>query len=116
MSLTVQQLSEQEKVVRMLTNDISPQASPKAVKTKSSTPLSPSRRQDSVDSMATLGSSKTLFKAGSYGQLAVPGSPSPLPAHPTQKSNASARKGRRITIEHDINRLACEFCPDLDLF
>lgn len=91
--------------MKLLTGDLSPNFSTRANKTS---PLSPSRRQDSEENSSALGSSKLLFKTGSYGQLAVSGSPIPLPPHPTQKSNASARKGRRITIEHDINRLACE--------
>ncbi|KLT45454.1 kinesin-domain-containing protein [Cutaneotrichosporon oleaginosum] len=33
----------------------------------------------------------------------MPGSPSPLPMHPSQFSNS--RKHRRVTLEHDINRL-----------
>ncbi|WVO15973.1 hypothetical protein L204_103638 [Cryptococcus depauperatus] len=37
--------------------------------------------------------------------LALPTTPTPLPMHPSQFSNASARKGRRRTIEHDIDLL-----------
>jgi centromeric protein E len=40
--------------------------------------------------------------------LALPTTPTPLPAHPTQISNSSSRKGRRLTIEHDIDKLAGE--------
>ncbi|WVR06885.1 hypothetical protein IAU60_003921 [Kwoniella sp. DSM 27419] len=38
--------------------------------------------------------------------LALPTTPTPLPMHPSQVSNASLRKSRRVTIEHDIDRLA----------
>lgn len=37
--------------------------------------------------------------------LALPTTPTPLPVHPAQFSNASVRKGRRATIEHDIDLL-----------
>nr|KIR85317.1 centromeric protein E [Cryptococcus tetragattii IND107] len=37
--------------------------------------------------------------------LALPTTPTPLPLHPAQFSNASVRKGRRATIEHDIDFL-----------
>lgn len=41
--------------------------------------------------------------------LALPTTPTPLPLHPAQFSNASVRKGRRATIEHDIDFLTGEF-------
>lgn len=41
--------------------------------------------------------------------LALPTTPTPLPLHPAQFSNASVRKGRRATIEHDIDLLTGEF-------
>lgn len=37
---------------------------------------------------------------------ASPDKPSPLPRHPSQASNATARKARRVTIEHDIETLS----------
>nr|XP_031863411.1 uncharacterized protein CI109_001287 [Kwoniella shandongensis]KAA5530483.1 hypothetical protein CI109_001287 [Kwoniella shandongensis] len=40
--------------------------------------------------------------------LALPSTPTPLPMHPNQFSNAALRKGRRVTIEHDIDRLSVE--------
>ena len=39
--------------------------------------------------------------------LPLPTSPSPLPKHPSQFSNTSG-KARRLTIEHDMDRLAGE--------
>jgi hypothetical protein len=36
------------------------------------------------------------------------GSPRPIPMHEGMKSNASARKGRRLTVEHDLERLQSE--------
>lgn len=37
--------------------------------------------------------------------LALPTTPTPLPMHPSQFSNTSTRRGRRITIDHDIDLL-----------
>jgi centromeric protein E len=37
--------------------------------------------------------------------LALPTTPSPLPMHPSQFSNTSTRRGRRITIDHDMDLL-----------
>lgn len=41
--------------------------------------------------------------------LALPTTPTPLPMHATQYDNASTKKGRRVTIEHDLDILAGEF-------
>jgi centromeric protein E len=41
--------------------------------------------------------------------LALPTTPTPLPMHTSQFDNTSGRKGRRITIEHDIDILMGEY-------
>lgn len=40
--------------------------------------------------------------------LALPTTPTPLPMHPSQFDNTSGRKGRRLTIDHDMNLLSGE--------
>ena len=37
--------------------------------------------------------------------LALPTTPTPLPMHPSQFSNTTMRKGRRVTIDHDLDLL-----------
>ena len=37
--------------------------------------------------------------------LALPTTPTPLPMHPSQFSNTSTRRGRRVTIDHDLDFL-----------
>jgi hypothetical protein len=56
------------------------------------------------------GTSKSLLKSpGSPGfwhyNHGQTGSPRPIPMHEGMKSNASARKGRRLTVENDLERL-----------
>ncbi|GFZ46737.1 hypothetical protein JCM24511_03957 [Saitozyma sp. JCM 24511] len=43
--------------------------------------------------------------AAGLSDMAKRDSPSPLPSHPSQWSNTSSKKGRRITIEHDMGLL-----------
>ena len=40
--------------------------------------------------------------------LALPTTPTPLPMHPSQFSNTTMRKGRRVTIDHDLDLLTGE--------
>lgn len=59
------------------------------------------------------GTSKSLLKSpGSPGfwhyNHGQTGSPRPIPMHEGMKSNASARKGRRLTVENDLERLRGE--------
>lgn len=46
--------------------------------------------------------------AAGLSDMAKTDSPSPLPSHPSQWSNTSSKKGRRITIEHDMGLLEGE--------
>ena len=88
-------MQKQQEIVRMLTGD--EDASPAKLI------ISPRSTKFTKGGMkASLPSTFTAFN------LALPSAPTPLPAHPKQVNNASLRKARRITIEHDIETLGGE--------
>jgi centromeric protein E len=131
----MQELEQQREVVRRLTADpgASPTASPGSRHTKAKSlgnacdsPLpvqdkGPGRTKMHISSTFTAHNlalpctSATLHHprspkglgATAGGATGSP-SPSPLPSHPSQWNNSSAKKGRRVTIEHDIDLLAGE--------
>lgn len=66
---------------------------------------------ENVSPRPSLGSSHAkvhLPSSFTAKNLALPTTPTPLPMHPSQFSNTTARKGRRITIDHDIDLLTGE--------
>ena len=107
-----QELEQQRDVVRRLTADPSAvtctpthRISPRTMHGKS---MSLSICETPKDSPLVPGSAnlkKSFPSTFTAKNLALPTSPSPLPMHPSQYSNTSTKKGRRITIEHDMDRL-----------
>ncbi|ODO06440.1 centromeric protein E [Cryptococcus wingfieldii CBS 7118] len=105
------EMEKQREIVRLLTNDHSNT-------TYSPSPRVPSRTHAKAHSISH---SPTESPAGSTPAKAIPstftarnlalpstplpGTPTPLPMHPSQFNNATARKGRRITIDHDMDLL-----------
>jgi centromeric protein E len=49
---------------------------------------------------------KSLTSTFTARNLALPTSPTPLPMHTAQYSNTAMRKGRRVTIDHDLDALS----------
>ena len=66
-----------------------------------STPKAKDRTNATKSFIMSPGSPTTWYSQG--------GSPRPIPMHEGMKSNASARKGRRLTVEHDLERLQSEW-------
>ncbi|TYJ58685.1 hypothetical protein B9479_000521 [Cryptococcus floricola] len=105
------EMEKQREIVRLLTNDHSNT-------TYSPSPRVPSRTHAKAHSISH---SPSESPAGSTPAKAIPstftarnlalpstplpGTPTPLPMHPSQFNNATARKGRRITIDHDMDLL-----------
>ncbi|WVQ73983.1 hypothetical protein IAR50_003564 [Cryptococcus sp. DSM 104548] len=105
------EMEKQREIVRLLTNDNSNT-------TYSPSPRMPSRTHAKAHSISH---SPTESPAGATPAKAIPstftarnlalpstplpGTPTPLPMHPSQFTNATARKGRRITIDHDMDLL-----------
>ncbi|ORX37881.1 kinesin motor domain-domain-containing protein [Kockovaella imperatae] len=88
-------MEKQKKIVEMLTGEEIDTSTFKSI----TSPSSRSTKGSGGGLKSSLPSTFTAFN------LALPSAPTPLPAHPAQQSNSSARKGRRITIEHDIETL-----------
>ncbi|ODN80563.1 hypothetical protein L202_02763 [Cryptococcus amylolentus CBS 6039] len=105
------EMEKQREIVRLLTNDHSNT-------TYSPSPRVPSRTHAKAHSISH---SPNESPAGSTPAKAIPstftarnlalpstplpGTPTPLPMHPSQFNNATARKGRRVTIDHDMDLL-----------
>jgi centromeric protein E len=114
------ELEKQREVVRLLTESgLSPATLPGSLPSlpplglglassasSSTAPTSPSPRTGSKHARANIPNSYNRMERG-LGLLGPP-SPLPIPMHPGQNSNA-LRKARRVTIEHDMDRLAGEF-------
>lgn len=104
-----QELKQQREVVRMLTADPNAGTPPKhrpsprtAHGNKSIFVFDSPRDSPAAGSASSKPPFPSTFTARN---LALPTSPSPLPMHPSQITNTSSRKGRRVTIEHDMDRL-----------
>lgn len=114
--LTLQELEQQREIVRMLTQDgntTPTRPSPghghgksKSLSVADLENLSPRPGPGSSHAKVHLPSSFTAKN------LALPTTPTPLPMHPSQYTNTTGRKGRRITIDHDIDLLQGR-CPHL---
>ena len=122
----LQELEKQREVVRLLTqtpdapapsngsNALTPKKmvdSPRRVSHGKSASLSAIRGAESPLA-AGMGSTKTRVHIPSSftaRNLALPTSPPPLPMHGKQASNAGSKKGRRLTIEADMDRLSGEW-------
>ncbi|OWZ51163.1 centromeric protein E [Cryptococcus neoformans c45] len=100
------EMEKQREIVRLLTNDTT--STP-----LSASPLPPNRFRGKSHSISHSPTESPAIATPAKGfpstftarNLALPTTPTPLPMHPTQFSNASVRKGRRVTIEHDIDLL-----------
>ncbi|WWC94352.1 hypothetical protein V866_001194 [Kwoniella sp. B9012] len=102
------EMEKQREIVRLLTNDNStplPSPSPLPIRTGSPRGHGKSHSISHSPMPSALPNAKGLVSTFTARNLALPTSPSPLPMHPTQFSNSSARTRRRVTIEHDIDRL-----------
>ena len=105
-----QELEQLREVLRALTADASAttppkhRASPRTAhgKSRSISVIDSPRDVPLPISSMTRTSITSSFTARN---LALPTSPSPLPMHPSQISNTT-RKSRRVTIEHDMDRLS----------
>ncbi|KAK8864543.1 hypothetical protein IAR55_001793 [Kwoniella newhampshirensis] len=98
------EMEKQREIVRLLTNDNT--ASIPSPLTNSPRPTH-GKSQSLSHSPGNNGPPAKGFPSTFTARnLALPTTPSPLPMHPNQFSNAATRKGRRVTIEHDIDRLA----------
>lgn len=100
-----QELEQQREIVRALTlnADLSPPSRPsprRHARAKSASETGSPRTGDH-----DVGVKKFLPSTFTAFNLAMPSTPTPLPMHPSQFDNTSARKGRRLTIEHDIGLL-----------
>lgn len=106
MLLTTQELEQQREIVRMLTQDSnatptknSPRGHAKSKSMSAANLGSPGPGPGSSHARVHLPNSFTAKN------LALPTTPTPLPMHPSQFSNTSTRRGRRITIDHDMDLL-----------
>ncbi|OCF60786.1 hypothetical protein L486_00426 [Kwoniella mangroviensis CBS 10435] len=102
------EMEKQREIVRLLTNDNStplPSPSPLPIRTGSPRGHGKSHSISHSPMPSALPNAKGLVSTFTARNLALPTSPSPLPMHPTQFSNSSSRTRRRVTIEHDIDRL-----------
>lgn len=110
------ELAKQREIVRILTSDAG-DMSTVAPHLGATAPRGTHSRAQSISAVAprstppqspsgSTTSSRSRYTATSRSNLAVPpgGAPSPLPMHEGMKFNP-LRKARRITIEHDIDRL-----------
>lgn len=101
------EMEKQREIVRLLTNDTT------STSLSPSSPLPPNRfrgkshsiSHSPTESPATATPAKGFPSTFTARNLALPTTPTPLPMHSSQFSNASVRKGRRVTIEHDIDLL-----------
>ncbi|WWC89175.1 uncharacterized protein L201_004093 [Kwoniella dendrophila CBS 6074] len=103
------EMEKQREIVRLLTNDNSasvPSPSPVPIRTGSPRGHAKSHSISHSPMPSPLPNAKGLVSTFTARNLALPTSPSPLPMHPSQFNNSSSRKNRRVTIEHDIDRLA----------
>nr|XP_018262811.1 uncharacterized protein I303_04295 [Kwoniella dejecticola CBS 10117]OBR84969.1 hypothetical protein I303_04295 [Kwoniella dejecticola CBS 10117] len=98
------EMEKQREIVRLLTSDNS-QPSPVPIRAGSPRGHGKAHSISHSPGPAPLPNAKGLVSSFTARNLALPTSPSPLPMHPTQLSNASARKARRVTIEHDMDKL-----------
>ncbi|KAK4683756.1 hypothetical protein P7C73_g6472, partial [Tremellales sp. Uapishka_1] len=99
------ELEQQREVVRMLTAE----GGSSHTQTTNTPPRGHTKGSHSLSTIQNIplgngGSLKPLSATFTARNLALPTCPSPLPLHPSQFSNA-ARKTRRVTIEHDMDRL-----------
>ncbi|WWC70146.1 uncharacterized protein I206_104093 [Kwoniella pini CBS 10737] len=98
------EMEKQREIVRLLTNDNS-QPSPIPARTRSPRGHGKSHSISHSPAPTPLPNAKGLVSSFTARNLALPTSPSPLPMHPSQFTNSSARKARRVTIEHDMDKL-----------
>jgi centromeric protein E len=115
------ELERQREVVRLLSEGVSPHSGPIPLPSVSavSTPSSPRKSASVVSGTSAAsdtltptaspranGSKHARYLGGSTpSSYLAPPSPLPMPTHSGQQSNV-LRKARRITIEHDMGRLA----------
>lgn len=120
-----QRVIDQNAKIQMLTSEMlgertkptipSPALTPAPVATAHHPVLTPSRSiKANLDRAPTTPTPKEKTKGGYSSTALSPGSPAwgysprPIPMHEGMKSNASARKGRRLTVENDLERLQSE--------
>ncbi|WVW84086.1 hypothetical protein I302_106115 [Kwoniella bestiolae CBS 10118] len=104
------EMEKQREIVRLLTNDntaIASAPSPSPLPIRAGSPRGHGKSHSISHSPmpSPLPNAKGLVSTFTARNLALPTSPSPLPMHPTQFSNSSSRTRRRVTIEHDMDRL-----------
>ncbi|WVF71322.1 hypothetical protein IAT40_006125 [Kwoniella sp. CBS 6097] len=100
------EMDKQREIVRLLTNDSAPLASPVP---RANSPRGHAKSHSISHSPAPSPlplPAKGIVSSFTARNLALPTSPSPLPMHPSQYHNAAARRARRVTIEHDMDRLS----------
>lgn len=100
-----EQLEKQREVVRMLTEGdtaVAPTTPRGHSRTQSTSAVPSSPSTPGAYTRATRSGIPNTFTARN---LALPSAPSPLPMHDGMMSTNALRKARRITIEHDIDRL-----------
>ncbi|WRT66518.1 uncharacterized protein IL334_003477 [Kwoniella shivajii] len=100
------EMEKQREFVRLLTNDNSNAASAQ-IPLRANSPRGHGKSHSISHSPipSNLPGTKGLVSTFTARNLALPTSPSPLPMHPTQFNNISSKRSRRVTIEHDIDRL-----------
>ncbi|OCF32982.1 hypothetical protein I316_05320 [Kwoniella heveanensis BCC8398] len=101
------EMDKQREIVRLLTNESARPASPVP---QTNSPRGHTKSH-SISHSPALGTplhlpAKGIVSSFTARNLALPTSPSPLPMHPSQYNNAAARRARRVTIEHDMDRLS----------
>ncbi|WVQ81716.1 hypothetical protein IAT38_003841 [Cryptococcus sp. DSM 104549] len=102
------EMEKQREIVRLLTNDNSanpfspsPRPAARGHGKAHSISHSPTNSPGAVATPPGKGFPSTFTARN----LALPTTPTPFPVHPSQFSNATARGRRRVTIEHDMDRL-----------
>ncbi|WVQ99545.1 hypothetical protein IAU59_006681 [Kwoniella sp. CBS 9459] len=100
------EMDRQREIVRLLTNDSAPLTSPVR---RANSPRGHAKSHSISHSPAPSpvpAPAKGIVASFTARNLALPTSPSPLPMHPSQYNNSAARRARRVTIEHDMDRLS----------
>jgi centromeric protein E len=107
LQLTLQELEQQREIVRMLTLTQDGNATPTKNSPRATHAKSKSMSAANLESPGPGSSHARVHLPNSFTakNLALPTTPTPLPMHPSQFSNTSNRRGRRITIDHDMDLL-----------